>query len=201
MNSLHLKHCVQSYNVFDFLRDVVSRVWVPDYSHGHSEAGTDDRAFSKRRKAAAEDCNDSDEEAKRGKMRELSHSGSTSRGRGRGRGAQTVEREAHHQEAEPEPCTTVQYVSQHNTDTNMTIHECSEWKEDIDLNANMNDNDDKNASAAANASLSEPATEIKHEEFPGWSLSDVDKMAIDTMQLVHLVGYWMRNEEDYDEEG
>lgn len=43
------KHCVQSYNVFDFLRDVVSR--VPDYSHGHghAEAGPDDRAIAKRR--------------------------------------------------------------------------------------------------------------------------------------------------------
>lgn len=45
------KHCVQSYNVFDFLRDVVSR--VPDYGHGHghghAEAGADDRAISKRR--------------------------------------------------------------------------------------------------------------------------------------------------------
>lgn len=43
------KHCVQSYNVFDFLRDVVSR--VPDYSHGHghAEAGPDDRVITKRR--------------------------------------------------------------------------------------------------------------------------------------------------------
>jgi len=43
------KHCVQSYNVFDFLRDVVSR--VPDYGHGHghAEGGADDRAISKRR--------------------------------------------------------------------------------------------------------------------------------------------------------
>lgn len=45
------KHCVQSYSVFDFLRDIVSR--VPDYGHGHghghSEAGADDRALPKRR--------------------------------------------------------------------------------------------------------------------------------------------------------
>ncbi|KAJ1382244.1 hypothetical protein SESBI_44444 [Sesbania bispinosa] len=63
MNSLHLKHCVQSYNVFDFLRDVVSR--VPDYGHGHghghTDTGADDRAISRRRKAAGDDCNDSDE--------------------------------------------------------------------------------------------------------------------------------------------
>ncbi|KAK7813766.1 dr1-associated corepressor [Quercus suber] len=46
MSSLHLKHCVQSYTVFDFLKEVVSR--VPDYSHGHSDAGGEDRAISKR---------------------------------------------------------------------------------------------------------------------------------------------------------
>ena len=38
---------MQSYNVFDFLRDIVSR--VPDYGHGHSDAAGDDRAYSKRR--------------------------------------------------------------------------------------------------------------------------------------------------------
>ena len=45
------KHCVQSYNVFDFLRDIVSR--VPDYGHGHghghSDAGADGGALPKRR--------------------------------------------------------------------------------------------------------------------------------------------------------
>ena len=33
--------------MFDFLRDIVGR--VPDYSHGHSDAGGDDRAYAKRR--------------------------------------------------------------------------------------------------------------------------------------------------------
>jgi hypothetical protein len=33
--------------VFDFLKEVVSR--VPDYSHGHSDAGADERTISKRR--------------------------------------------------------------------------------------------------------------------------------------------------------
>lgn len=46
-SALFRKHCVQSYNVFDFLRDIVSR--VPDYSHGHSDVGGDDRALPKRR--------------------------------------------------------------------------------------------------------------------------------------------------------
>lgn len=33
--------------MFDFLRDIVSR--VPDYGHGHSDAASDDRALPKRR--------------------------------------------------------------------------------------------------------------------------------------------------------
>nr|GMC79707.1 dr1-associated corepressor-like [Ipomoea batatas]GMC89094.1 dr1-associated corepressor-like [Ipomoea batatas] len=37
VNALHLKHCIQSYNVFDFLREVVSK--VPDY--GHSDTGAE----------------------------------------------------------------------------------------------------------------------------------------------------------------
>ncbi|KAM1124508.1 hypothetical protein ACFX2I_039869 [Malus domestica] len=66
MNAVHLKHCVQSYNVFDFLRDIVSR--VPDYTHGHSDAAADDRALSKRRKPPGDEGIDSDEELKRSKM-------------------------------------------------------------------------------------------------------------------------------------
>lgn len=33
--------------MFDFLRDIVSR--VPDYGHGHSDAASEDRALPKRR--------------------------------------------------------------------------------------------------------------------------------------------------------
>ncbi|KAK7261704.1 hypothetical protein RIF29_28021 [Crotalaria pallida] len=40
----------------------------------------------------------------------------------------------------------------------------------------------------------------KHEEYPGWSLSDVDKMAIDPMQLANLNRNINEDTEDYDEE-
>lgn len=70
----------------------------------------------------------------------------------------------------------------------------------IDLNAITNENDDKKASAAADASVPEPPTESKHEEIPGWSLSDVDKMAIDSLQLAQLGRPLEEEEEDYDEE-
>ena len=80
----------------------------------------------------------------------------------------------------------------------------------IDLNANLNESEEKNTSMEAPASLPpatlppsslpELATEINHEEIPGWSLSDADKMAIDTMQLANL-GSRIDDDEDYDEEG
>ncbi|XP_052727136.1 uncharacterized protein LOC108334344 isoform X1 [Vigna angularis] len=225
MNALHLKYCVQSYNVFDFLRDIVSR--VPDYGHGHghSEAGADDRALSKRRKAAGVEGNESDEEAKRSKMRELGHTSTTSRGRGRGkgrgrgRGVRTVERDIIHQQVESEPCSSIQQISNDMPNTSLPIDNGVQSKEytketsaaheesaqsfrNIDLNANLNENGDKNASAAVEAPLPEPADmDIKHEEIPGWSLSDADKMAIDTMQLATLASRLEEDDEDYDEEG
>nr|GMC84593.1 dr1-associated corepressor-like [Ipomoea batatas] len=61
VNALHLKHCIQSYNVFDFLREVVSK--VPDY--GHSDTGAE---VPKRRKIATDELNDSDDECKRSRM-------------------------------------------------------------------------------------------------------------------------------------
>ncbi|XP_022567038.2 dr1-associated corepressor-like [Brassica napus] len=93
VSSLHLKHCVERYNVFDFLREVVSK--VPDYgqaqgqAHGTGDVTMDDRTISKRRKPISDEVNDSDEENKKSKTQEVGNakpSGRGSRGRGRGRG-------------------------------------------------------------------------------------------------------------------
>ncbi|KAK9273422.1 hypothetical protein L1049_018232 [Liquidambar formosana] len=40
MSSLHLKQCVQTFNVFDFLREIVSK--VPDL--GGADVGSEDRS-------------------------------------------------------------------------------------------------------------------------------------------------------------
>lgn len=45
MPKTHRKQCVQRFNVFDFLREIVSK--VPDL--GCSDAGGEDRSASKRR--------------------------------------------------------------------------------------------------------------------------------------------------------
>ncbi|KAJ6694829.1 HISTONE-LIKE TRANSCRIPTION FACTOR CCAAT-RELATED [Salix koriyanagi] len=89
----------------------------------------------------------------------------------------------------------------------------------FDLNAEVNDNEGAKAAAAAAAAAAATATatttttssapgssaetaaaETNHEEYPGWSLSEMDKMAIDPLQLAQL-GKGLDEEEDYDEEG
>ncbi|CAL9220539.1 unnamed protein product [Arabidopsis halleri] len=112
VSSLHLKHCVERYNVFDFLREVVSK--VPDYGHsqgqGHGDVTMDDRTISKRRKPISDEVNDSDEEYKKSKTQEMvnakpSGRGGRGRGRGRGRGgraARAAEREGPNREMELE---------------------------------------------------------------------------------------------------
>lgn len=53
MSIFYRKNCVERYNVFDFLREVVSK--VPDYGHGHghgqanADVTMEDRSISKRR--------------------------------------------------------------------------------------------------------------------------------------------------------
>ncbi|XP_075507398.1 uncharacterized protein LOC142544221 isoform X1 [Primulina tabacum] len=101
VSSVHLKHCVHCYNVFDFLKDVVRK--VPDYGHSDNAA-----EMPKRRKV---ESNDSDEESKRANMlrrwycikffaliyfapvctrrftqHESCHPSNSGRGRGKGRG-------------------------------------------------------------------------------------------------------------------
>lgn len=92
----------------------------------------------------------------------------------------------------------------------------------FDLNADVNDNEDTKAAGATattattatstatatatattvvDSSSSVPTTETNHEEYPGWSVSEMDKMAIDPLQLAQLGTRLDEEEEDYDEEG
>lgn len=58
--------------------------------------------------------------------------------------------------------------------------------------------DEDGDTSAAVTSIPQP--ESKYEEYPGWSLSDTGKMAIDPIQLAQFNGE-IDEEEDYDEEG
>ena len=158
---------------------------------------------------------------------EVSHGSSSGRGRGwgrgrgRGRGARTTEREPVHHETESEPSTSLQQSSKPNINpADVAVDNVSESKDllkenvsvpdesdptvqNFDLNADVvHENEDtKAAAAAAQASSTAPTSETKHEEYPGWSLSDVDKMAIDPLQLAQLSKRLDEDEENYDEEG
>ncbi|KAI3996921.1 hypothetical protein MKX01_021197 [Papaver californicum] len=235
MSSLHLKQCVQSFNVFDFLKEIVSK--VPDF--GGSDAGGKDRA-NKRRKTAVDEDNDSEEEGKRNRIsHETGHNSSSgrgrgrSRGRGRGRGRPAVDRESIRLEkCEGDPDMSPQHDNQNpgtvNPDNgiepreladNMTTIDSTSDTEirNFDLNVVVDDSGTNElvrsdsgttaAASAAAASTSGPATsaepppEIKqHEEYPGWSVSDMDKMSIDPLQLAQLNSKRLDEEEDYDEE-
>lgn len=74
--------------------------------------------------------------------------------------------------------------------------------QNIDLNSGVGEGGDKTA-----ATLTEPSTssagpaDTKGEEYPGWALSEMDRMAIDPSQIAHLSSRLDEEEEDYDEEG
>jgi len=111
-------------------------------------------------------------------------------------------------------------------ENNIASDAASQAERNFDLNAEVNDSEDAKAAAAPAAttaaaapsaataaaapaaataaapSLSaEPAAETNHEEYPGWSLSEMDKMAIDPLKLAQLSTRLDEEEEDYDEEG
>ncbi|XP_072998308.1 uncharacterized protein [Typha latifolia] len=250
MSSLHLKQCVHSFNVFDFLRDIVSK--VPDI--GSTDAGGEDRS-GKRRKTADED--DSEEESKRTRTEAAGPvSGTRGRGRGRGRGrrgARGAERDSSsYDKCEDDPGSSPQHndrpfhlktetaeESSSMRETKETIESNSSMRAsvlNIDLNLDLDENGDASAApdpssapapsvpsvpapapsassvpAPAPSVLSVPApapsapsvpeanNEVKNEEYPGWSLSDMQKMAIDPVQFA-LSHQRLDEEEDYDNE-
>lgn len=75
--------------------------------------------------------------------------------------------------------------------------------QNFDLNMELTESGDSTA-ITAQASSSTPAktpVELKHEEYPGWSLAEMEQMAIDPVQLAKLNHGIDEEEEDYDEEG
>ncbi|KAG5053237.1 hypothetical protein JHK87_005435 [Glycine soja] len=223
MNAFHLKQCVQTFNVFDFLKDIVSK--VPDL--GGSVATGDDHAVTKRRfvlwirKVAGDDDNDSDEELKRNKKPEPGHSSGRGRGRGRGRGLgggiRTVDQEMS-SHAKCEDDSDVLKQNDNHTQSNESMENVLEPEEvkqsfpvselaevsvrNFDLNLDPDENMDSldTPTSVPTSSSAKSVSEEKHEEYPGWSLSEMEKMIIDPIQLANLNGRIDEDEEDYDEE-
>ncbi|XP_010499035.1 PREDICTED: dr1-associated corepressor-like [Camelina sativa] len=225
VSSLHLKHCVERYNVFDFLREVVSK--VPDYGHsqgqGHGDVTMDDRSISKRRKPITDEVNDSDEEYKKSKTQETGNAkpsgrGGRGRGRGRGRGGRAAEREGLNREMELETVTAGQPPpddSMHPSESSPQENE----KKDVDVSAASNEDTkqhlqspkegihfdlnseslDLNETRLAPATGTTSSVATAPEEYSGWPMMDIGKL--DPAQLASLGKRIDEDEEDYDEEG
>jgi len=72
----------------------------------------------------------------------------------------------------------------------------------FDLNMDPDENMDLLASPTPvpTSSSAKSMSEEKHDEYPGWSLSDMEQMTIDPIQLANINGRIDEDEEDYDEE-
>ncbi|XP_057953424.1 uncharacterized protein LOC131147835 isoform X2 [Malania oleifera] len=212
LTSLHLKQCIQSFNVFDFLREIVSK--VPDLS-GYDAVG-EDRSIVKRRKVAGDEENENDDESKRGRMHETGQTTGGGRARGRGRGRGRVRGSRILEKYEDDPDISVRNGAEHNQSTGgldnlaktggsreiiLSGNVVDTQVRNFDLNVDLDDNGETTAApAAAPAGSSlKPTPETKHEERPAWSLPDMESMAIDPIQLANL-DRGINDDEDYDEE-
>ncbi|XP_020254635.1 DNA polymerase epsilon subunit C-like isoform X2 [Asparagus officinalis] len=202
MGSLHLKQCVHSFNVFDFLKDIVSK--VPDL--GGSDAGGDDKS-SKRRKAAADGGNNSDGDLKRSKTEIIAGQNSSSnsgrgrgrvRGRGRPKGSGRRVESTRYDKFEDDPGTSPQHdddnkpedLKSPDENKNTIVGDSKPPVRNFDLNLELNKSED------ASGEHHEP----KHEEFEGLPMSDINKMVIDPLKLSLLNDRVDEEEEDYDNE-
>ena len=142
------------------------------------------------------------------------------RPRGRGRGGRTLERDTarHHDKFEDDPDMS-KYNDQYDQ-TLETLHDRAEPEQpkenvsgdtnaeapirNFDLNVDLNENGDS-TTPSASVPVASPAKsaipELKHEEYPGWSLAEMERMAIDPIQLANLNRRIDEEDEDYDEEG
>ncbi|KAL0437145.1 UNVERIFIED_CONTAM: Dr1-associated corepressor [Sesamum radiatum] len=217
VNSLHLKQCVQSFNVFDFLRETVSK--VPDL--GGSDA-VEDRSATKRRKISEDEEYGNGDVSKRIYMPEIGHTSNSGRSRGRGRvrsrgrGSRVVQRESvvQYEKFEDEPGISNQNgENQKGRPSNNVVgaadsritggKDADKSVINIDLNVDLNESEESTLTLADISSDSSIKTtrDLKHEDIPGWSIEDVERMAIGPVQLANLNRSIDDEEEDYDEEG
>ncbi|GAB2277125.1 hypothetical protein Dimus_011832 [Dionaea muscipula] len=214
MSSVHLKQCVQSFNVFDFLRDVVSR--VPDL--GSSHGGADDTSAAKRRKVIDNEDHAVDEHSKRSRMNGAGQTSTSGRGRGRGtgrgrgRGNRTSEDgvavkheklvedglELHNS---PQAKLEDGAVILESKDGILAGRDAEAAARDFDLNVDWEKNEDTTSMSTAAAAAHQASTLVKSvQEFPGWPVGDADSMAIDSNHLASLNYHVDEDEEDYDAE-
>uniref|UniRef100_M4FCA8 Transcription factor CBF/NF-Y/archaeal histone domain-containing protein n=1 Tax=Brassica campestris TaxID=3711 RepID=M4FCA8_BRACM len=230
VSSLHLKHCVERYNVFDFLREVVSK--VPDYGqaqgqgHGTGDVAMDDRTISKRRKPISDEVNDSDEENKKSKTQEVGNakpSGRGGRGRGRGRGrggraAKAAERENRNREMDLETAMAEQPPPQDSSQMHVSVSSPQEnEKKDADGGIAASNEDAKqqlqSPKEGIDFDLNAESLDLNETKPAPVAAADAATTSdeypgwpmelgkIDPTQLASLGKRIDEDEEDYDEEG
>lgn len=142
-----------------------------------------------------------------------------SRGRGRGRGSRTLQRESFVQceKLEDDPDISNQNgknQKEHLERSNNVVaaaaadsrttggKDADKSVINFDLNVQLNENGDSTLTLAGDPSdsLKKPSPDTIHEDIPGWSLDNMESLAIDPVQLANL-NRGMDEEEDYDEGG
>ncbi|KAH6791676.1 hypothetical protein C2S52_002153 [Perilla frutescens var. hirtella] len=193
LNSLHLKQCVQSFNVFDFLRDTVSK--VPDL--GGADAANEDRSATKRRKVSDDEECGNEDGSKKMCMRESDDQYEKLED-----GPDISNHNCENQNQNLERPSSV--VAATSADSRTTGgKDADKSVVTFDLNVQLNENGDSapTLDGALSNSSEKPSPGAIHEDIPGWSLDNVEKLAIDPVQLANLNGGTDEEDEDYDEEG
>ncbi|KAL0823773.1 hypothetical protein Bca101_047450 [Brassica carinata] len=193
LNSVHLKQCVHACNVFDFLRDVVSK--VPDLGGSEGE----DRPSTKRRKLVDKSISN-DKDMKTTDMVTsqtdfAKHSGGGGgRGRGQGGGRMGNDQSLKFEDDSPEG-------SKSPSPENWSLsHEAAPWKKAASHKNNHRNTELKVRDFDLNVELDEngefaTSPERGLEGRPGWPLFGINDMKIDSDQreVVILAGGFSSN--------
>ncbi|CAA6662185.1 unnamed protein product [Spirodela intermedia] len=174
MSSLHLKQCVQSFGVFDFLRHIVSK--VPDI--GHSDTGGEDRPARKRKALEGED-NETDEDMKRSKAT----------------GPSSDQWKNNLDARESKEATAV------SDDGSFSVVRNFDLNENPDGNGSTAVVPTTSSTTTAAVTAPIPDAKPEEEEYPeGWPLLGMGKMGIDPLQFALSKRPLEDEEEDYDNE-
>ncbi|GLU18959.1 hypothetical protein SLE2022_352330 [Rubroshorea leprosula] len=169
--------CDQTY---DITSKKVSK--VPDL--GGSDAADEDHSVCKRSgKVVDDDNSDSDNKPKRSRVDATSNNKRSRNGRGRGR------------VRDHGWITRGSLMSRESVQANNSLRASVR---NFDLNVGLDENGDSVIPVAARpCPIKKTIPEFKHEEYPGWPFSEIDKMGIDPTQLADFSR--RIDEEDYDE--
>ncbi|KAG6432726.1 hypothetical protein SASPL_104311 [Salvia splendens] len=173
LNSMHLKQCVQSFNMFDFLQDTVSKV----SDLGGVDAANEDKSTTKRKISYDDKC-------------------------GNEHGSKRIRMSGKNQNEKLErSCSVVADTTADSRITGGKDADKAVFT--FDLNVELDENGDSillNDGTPSDSS-EKPSPGTRHEDIPGWSLDNMEMLAFDVIQLASLKKRMDEEDEDYDEEG